>query len=168
MKQFKKLLLITVFMFGVVGVANAQKMGHINAAKLIANMPESKKVDTELEKIAKTYQADLQASAKIYQDKGKKYAAEEKAQTPETNAKRQAELQQDLYKLQQAEQFAKQELSKKEAELRKPVDEKAYNAIKAVADAKGLIYVFNIASGGLIIFDKGEDIYDAVKAKLGF
>ena len=40
MKQFKKLLLIAVFMLGVGGVANAQKIGHIDPAKLVQNMPE--------------------------------------------------------------------------------------------------------------------------------
>ena len=64
MKQFKKLLLIAVFMLGVVGVANAQKIGHIDTAKLVQNMPETKKVNSELEKIQKTYKDDIEAQIK--------------------------------------------------------------------------------------------------------
>ena len=97
------------------------------------------------------------------------YGAEEKAQTPETNAKRQAEVQQDRSRLAQAEQFATQEMQKKYQEKLKPILEKAQKAIKDVADAKGLAYIFDASAGkGLIVFDKGVDIYDAVKAKLGF
>ena len=169
MKQFKKLLLIAVFMLGLGGVANAQKIGHIDTAKLVQEMPATKKANSELEKIQKTYKDDIEANIKTYQAKAQRYSAEEKSQTPETNARRNAELQSDAAKIQQAEQIATQELRKKEIELKNPIYEKAQKAIEQVAAEKGLVYVFNSApGGGLIIFEKGTDIYDAVKAKLGF
>mgnify|MGYP005988818769 FL=1 len=169
MKQFKKLLLVAVFMLGVVGVANAQKIGHIDTAKLFQEMPETKKMRTELEKMSKTYRDEITALEKKLQDKLKKYDAEAKAQTQDTNTKRQAEVQQDAARIQQAKQFASQELQKKEAELSNPLIIKAQQAIKDVAAAKGLTYVFNSApGGGLIVFDKGIDIYNDVKKKLGF
>ena len=169
MKQFKKLLLIAVFMLGVGGVANAQKIGHIDTAKLVQEMPDTKKANSELQKIEKTYKDEIETSIKAYQTKLQKYSAEEKAQTPETNARRKAELQSDATKIQQAQQIAQQELQKKEIELKNPIYEKAQKAIQEVAAAKGLVYVFNSApGGGLIVFEKGVDIYDAVKAKLGF
>lgn len=169
MKHFKTLLLITVFTLGLGGVANAQKFGHIETDKLIAGMPATKAMQVELEKMQKTYKDEITAMAKKYEEKLKKYGAEEKAQTPETNAKRQAEVQQDRSRLAQAEQFATQEMQKKYQEKLKPILEKAQKAIKDVADAKGLAYIFDASAGkGLIVFDKGVDIYDAVKAKLGF
>ena len=156
-------------MLGLGGVANAQKIGHIDTAKLVQNMPETKKANSELEKIQKTYKSDIEANIKAYQTKAQRYAAEEKTQTPETNSRRKAELQADATKIQQAEQIATQELRKKEIELKNPIYEKAQKAIKDVAAAQGLVYVFNSApGGGLIIFEKGTDIYNAVKTKLGF
>jgi len=169
MKQFKKLIIVAVFMLGAVGVANAQKIGHIDTSKLIENMPATKKANLELEKIGKTFKDEIGAKFKNYQDKLKKYTAEGKAQTPETNARRNTELQQDAQRIKDAEQIATQELRKKEVELKNPIYEKAQKAIKKVADAKGLVYIFNSSpGGGLIIFEKGEDIYNAVKAELGF
>jgi outer membrane protein len=169
MKQFKKLLLIAVFMLGVGGVANAQKIGHVDTAKLFQEMPETIKMKAELEKMSKTYRDEIGALEKKLQDILKKYQAEEKAQTPETNAKRQAEVEQKARQIQQAKQFATQELQKKEAELSNPLILKAQKAIKDVAAEKGLTYIFNSApGGGLIVFDKGIDIYSAVKTKLGF
>jgi outer membrane protein len=169
MKQFKKLLFIAIFMFGAVGVANAQKIGHIDTAKLVQAMPATKKMKAELDKMSKTYKDEIDGLMKNYQDKLKKYDAEAKAQTPETNARRQAEVQQDAARIQQAQQVAQQELAKKQNELQTPIFERAQKAIQEVAKAKGLTYVFNSApGGGLLVFDKGIDIYNDVKAKLGF
>jgi len=169
MKQFKRLLLIAVFMLGVVGVANAQKIGHVDTAKLFQEMPGTIKMKAELEKMSKTYRDEIVALEKKLQDKLKRYEAEAKAQTQDTNAKRQAEVQQSAARIQQAKQFATQELQKKEAELSNPLIIKAQKAIQDVAAEKGLTYIFNSApGGGLIVFDKGIDIFSAVKAKLGF
>ena len=169
MKHFKKLLLIAVFMLGVGGVANAQKIGHIDTTKLFQEMPGTIKMKTELEKMSKTYRDDIGALETKLQDKLKRYEAEAKAQTQETNVKREAEVRQESARIQQAKQLATQELQKKEAELSNPLILKAQKAIKDVAATKGLAYIFNSApGGGLIVFDKGIDIYSAVKAKLGF
>jgi outer membrane protein len=169
MKHFKNLLLITVFVLGTVGVAHAQKLGHIDTSKLFQEMPETKKMKTELEKMSKTYRDEIAALETALQDKLKKYDAEAKAQTQDTNTKRQAEVQQEAARIQQAKQFANQELQKKEAELSNPLILKAQKAIQEVAADKNITYVFNSApGGGLIVFDKGIDIYTEVKAKLGF
>jgi len=169
MKHFKTLLLVAVFMLGVGGVANAQKIGHIETDKLIKNMPATQKMEAELQKMQKTYKDEITAMAKKYEDKIKKYAAEEKAQTPETNAKRKAEVQQFAAKIQQAEKFATQDMQKKYQEKLTPILERAQKAIKEVAAIKGLVYIFDASAGkGLIVFEKGEDIYNAVKTKLGF
>jgi outer membrane protein len=154
---------------GLGGVANAQKFGHIETDKLIANMPATKAMQVELEKMQKTYKDEITALAKKYEEKLKKYGAEEKAQTQETNEKRKVEVQQDRNRLAQAEQFATQEMQKKYQEKLKPILESAQKAIKEVATAKGLVYIFDASAGkGLIVFEKGVDIYDAVKVKLGF
>ena len=153
MKHFKTLLLIAVFTLGLGGVANAQKFGHIETDKLIANMPATKTMQVELEKMQKTYKDEITALAKKYEEKLKKYGAEEKAQTQETNSKRKVEVQQDRNRLAQAEQFATQEMQKKYQEKLKPILERAQKAIKEVAAAKGLVYIFDASAGkGLIVF----------------
>lgn len=166
MKQFKKLLLIAVFTLGVVGAANAQKIGHIDTNKLVQEMPETAKMIEELSKTEKTLKDDIEAAQKAFQDKLKRFEAEYEAQTPETNQKRAQEAQQDEARIKQAFQAGQGKLAEKSRELMEPIREKALKAIKDVADAKGITYVFDTA--GLIVFDKGIDLYDAVKAKLGF
>ncbi|MGB1042317.1 MAG: OmpH family outer membrane protein [Tenacibaculum sp.] len=169
MKHLKTLLLVAIFTIGLGGVANAQKTAHINTDKLLAEMPATKAMKAELEKLNKTYRDDIEAMYKKLQAKMKKYDAEGKSQTQEVNQKRVAEVQQDRQRIAQAEQSAGQEMQKKYQEKTLPILKKAEDAIKAVAAEKGIIYVFDAAPGkGLIVYDKGEDIYNAVKAKLGF
>ena len=169
MKHLKKLLLVAIFTVGLGGVANAQKNAHINTDKLLADMPDTKAMKAELEKLSKTYRDDIEAMYKKLEAKIKKYEAEGKSQTQEENQKRAVEVQQDRAKISQAEQTAAQEMQKKYQEKTLPILKRAEDAIKAVATEKGIIYVFDAAPGkGLIVYEKGEDIYNAVKTKLGF
>lgn len=169
MKHLKTLLLVAIFTIGLGGVANAQKIAHINTDKLLAEMPQTKTLKAELERLGKTYRDDIEGMFKKLEAKIKKYEAEGKSQTQETNQKRAIEVQQERAKIAQAEQAMSQEMSKKYREKTTPILKKAEEAIKAVAAEKGIIYVLDAAPGkGLIVYDKGENIYNAVKAKLGF
>ncbi|NVK53237.1 MAG: OmpH family outer membrane protein [Flavobacteriaceae bacterium] len=165
MKQFKKLLLIAVCVFGVVGVANAQKTGHVDVRKIFLEMPETKKIPGDLEKIQKTWQAEGKKLLQEYQDKLNKYKAEAKSQTKETNEKRGKEIQTLQQKLQNFEPTLNEVLYQKKAELEKPVYEKILKATKDVAAEKGIVYVLNIAN--LVVYEKGNDITDDVMKKLG-
>lgn len=169
MKHFKTLLLAAIFTIGLGGVANAQKTAHINSDKLLSEMPQTKALRAELQRLEKTYKDDIQAMAKKLEAKIKKYEAEGKSQTQETNQKRAIEVNQERNRIIQAEREAVATIQKKQQEKTIPILKKAEDAIKAVAAEKGIIYVFDAAPGrGLIVYDKGEDIYNAVKAKLGF
>lgn len=169
MKHLKTLLLVAIFTMGMSGVVNAQKTAHINTDKLLAEMPDTQAMKADLEKLNKTYRDDIEAMFKRLEAKVKKYEAEGKNQTQEENQKRAAEVQQDRLKIQQAEQAASKDMQAKYQAKTLPILKKAEDAIKAVAAEKGITYVFDAAPGkGLIVYDKGEDIYNAVKAKLGF
>ncbi|MBE7628641.1 OmpH family outer membrane protein [Tenacibaculum piscium] len=169
MKHFKTLLLVAIFTIGFGSIANAQKTAHINTDKLLSEMPATKSMKAELEKLNKTYRDDIEAMYKRLEAKIKKYEAEGKSQTQEVNQQRAIEVNQDRQRISKAEQSAGQEMQKKYQEKTLPILKKAEQAIKDVAAAKGIIYVYDAAPGkGLIVYDKGNDIYSAVKAKLGF
>jgi outer membrane protein len=169
MKHFKTLVLVAIFTIGLGSVANAQKTAHINTDQLLSEMPATKSMKAELDKLQKTYKDDIEAMIVKLQAKIKKYEAEGKSQTQEVNQKRALEVNQDKQRIGQAEQSAGQEMQKKYQEKTRPILEKAEAAIKAVAAEKGIIYVFDASAGkGLLVFEKGEDILKAVKTKLGF
>ncbi len=169
MKHLKTLLIVAIFTMGMSGVVNAQKTAHINTGKLLAEMPDTQTLKAEMAKLEKTYKDDITGMMKKLEAKYNKYNAEGKSQTQEVNEQRVQEIQSDRQKIAQAEQTAANDIQKKYQEQSMPILEKAEQAIKAVAAEKGIIYVFDSTPGkGLIVYDKGEDIYAAVKAKLGF
>lgn len=168
MRNLKTLLLIAVFTLGVGGVANAQKMGHIDFEKLVAEMPATKKLKTDMEKLGKTYQDEIESMAKKLDAKIKKYTAEQNNQTKEINEIRAREVQTDQQRYEQLRQTAMQEMQKKQAEGLNPIIEKAQKAIEDVAAAKGILYVIDSTPGKGLLVKKGEDLFAAVKTKLGF
>jgi outer membrane protein len=168
MKNFKTLLLIAVFTLGVAGVTNAQKVGHINFEKLVQEMPETKALASTIEKLAKTYKDEIDGEAKKIEDKRNKYIAEGKTQTNAENEKRGLELQAGIKRVQQAEAEARNDMQKRQYDGLQPIIEKAQKAIEEVAAAKGILYVLDASVGKGLLVKKGEDIYNAVKTKLGF
>ena len=84
--------------------------------------------------------------------------------TDEENQKRGLELQEKQQRIQQFRADAQKDLASKEAELFKPIQEAAMNAINEVAKAKGYEYVIDRAS---LIVANGTDILADVKKQLG-
>jgi outer membrane protein len=168
MKNLKTLLLIAVFMLGVGGVANAQKVGHINFEKLVAEMPQTKALKSQIEKLGKTYQDEIEGMGKKLDAKIKKYGAEQATQTEDTNKKRAAEVQQERAQFEQARQVAYEEMQRKQNNDLVPIVDRAQKAVEEVAASKGILYVLDASLGKGLLVKKGEDLYDAVKAKLGF
>ena len=168
MKNFKTLLLIAVFTLGLGTIANAQKVGHIDFEKLVAEMPETKTLKLDMEKLGKTYQDEILGMEKELESTRKKYIAESNTQTQGTNDKRAQELQAQNAKVEQARRFAYQDMQKKQNDGLQPIIEKAQKAIDEVAAAKGVLYVLDASVGKGLLVKKGQDILNAVKAKLGF
>ncbi len=166
MKNLKTLLLIAVFTLGV-GVANAQKIGHVNLNRVIANMPESRALQAEIAKISKTYKDDIDGMGKKFEAKYKRYSAEQATQTDTVNKQRAEEIQGERNKIVQAEQAAVQDIQEKQQTKLIPILQKAEKAINDIAKEKGLSYILDASGGKGVLVANGVDIYDAAKAKLG-
>ena len=59
-------------------------------------------------------------------------------------------------------------MQKKQADGLNPIIEKAKKAVEDVAASKGIVYVLDASMGKGLLVKKGEDLFNAVKAKLGF
>ncbi|WP_456376121.1 OmpH family outer membrane protein [Lutibacter sp.] len=164
MKNFRTLVLIAILTLGFNTVQAQEKIGHISTDLLISLMPETKALNTELEKLSKTYESELKAEEAKLAAKLKKYQAEQASQTDEVNQQRGAEVQQDQQNLYQASQVAREDITKKRNEKLQPILEKAKKAIDEVATAQGYTYVLEAST---LIVANGTDLLPAVKAKLG-
>ena len=167
MKKIRISLIALLLVFSFSTFAQS-KIAHINTTELVASMPEMNDAKTELEKLAKTYETDIQTMAAELQSKVKQYDSEAAAQTDEENAKRLQEVQGMEQSIRQYQAQAQQELQKKEFDLLKPITEKAQAAINKVADAMGFDYVLDSTQGQGVIIANGADLMIEVKKELGF
>tara|TARA_B100000780_G_scaffold228083_1_gene167425 strand:+ start:281 stop:787 length:507 start_codon:yes stop_codon:yes gene_type:complete len=168
MKIFKKLSITVLFLFTVLNVAAQSKVAHINSQALISEMPEVKEAQAQLEKLQKTYSVEIEASMKEYQTKLQTYSADAQNNTEVTNQARQKELAGMEQNIQQYQQTASQDIQKKQADLLKPLIDKAKAAIQKVAKAQGFDYVIDATEGGSLILADGKDLMEEVKVELGF
>lgn len=169
MRQLKSLLIAALICIGVSQAANAQaKVAHINVEELMTTMPDYKSANTQLEKIAKTYDTDYRTMVQEYQTKLDKYGKEESTVTAAVNESRTKEVQDMAQRIQQFQQTATKELQQKREDILKPVMEKARTAIQKVAKAKGYQYVLDSTDGSGVILADGPNLMADVKKELGF
>ena len=167
MKKIKILLLTLIMCFSFTAFTQS-KLAHINTTELVASMPEMNEAKLELEKLAKTYETDIQTMATELQSKVKQYDSEAATQTDEENAKRLQEVQGMEQSIRQYQAQAQQELQKKEFDLLKPITEKAQAAINKVSGLLGYDYVLDSTQGQGVIVANGVDLMEEVKKELGF
>ena len=106
-----------------------------------------------------------------YQTKIDTYTKEAEAGTvtDAINETRTKEMQDMGGRIQQYQQNAEKELQQKELDLMKPLFEKAQAAIKKVAKEKGVNYVLDATSPGVVLFaEGGVDLMADVKKELKF
>ena len=168
MKTFKKLSSIVLVLLSVFAMSAQSKVAHINSQALISEMPEVIEAQAQLEKLQKTYATEIEASMREYQTKLQTYSADAQNQTEVTNQARQKELAGMEQNIQQYQQTASQDIQKKQADLLKPLIDKAKAAIQKVAKAQGFDYVIDATEGGSLILANGKDLLEEVKVELGF
>ena len=168
MKNLRNVFAATLFIVSSFYAQAQSKVAHINTQELVESMPEMMNAKSELEKLAKTYETDIQAMATELQNKIKQYDAESSTKTDEENGKRLQEVQSMEQSIRQYQGQAQQDLQKKEIELLKPITEKAKDAILKVGNDQGFNYVLDSSQGQGVIMANGKDLLADVKAELGF
>ncbi|MCK5824215.1 MAG: OmpH family outer membrane protein [Ichthyobacteriaceae bacterium] len=168
MKQIKNLVIAVVLILGLSTGANAQvKIGHINSEQLVRLMPESAKIEKELQSLGKTFDDEFKSMYAEFESKGRKYDTEASSKTESINQSRMKEMQDMQQRIQQYQQNAQKELQKKRFDLLQPILEKAQKAIDAVAKDKGLDYILDSSKGQLLFAKESKDILNDAKKKLG-
>lgn len=148
-------------------LAQTSKLGHIDRQQLMLLLPERKDAEAKMQAFAKTLDERLKAMGAEYEAKvaDAQSRAENMTQTEKEIAVREiGELEQ---RIQAAQEKAQQDLAKQEEELLKPMVDRTNAAIADVAAANNFAYVFDVSTGSVLYYQKGEDILPLVKAKLG-
>ena len=149
--------------------ANAQaKFGHVNTQEIIQAMPEFATARTDIEKLTQQYEADLKSMQDELQKKDEAFEKEEATLPENIKTRRNQELQ-DLYqRIQQTYQDNQQALAKAQQEKMQAITTKVLDAIKAVGQEGGYVYVMDMSAGiPYISTTLSSDVTTQVKAKLG-
>ena len=164
LKKFALLLLLVLPMS-----VFAQKFGHIRTQEILVAMPEYTKAQNDIQTMQKQYENEM----KIVQDDfQKKFTAfqQEQANLPKNILeRRQNELQQLNERAMQMREDAQRELEKSWMEMLEPIAKKIDDAIKAVGQEGGYVYIFDLNATQIPFVNEtlSTDVTSAVKAKLG-
>lgn len=168
MKQFRTFFIAVALTLGATAFTNAQsKIAHIASQELVESMPAFKDAQAQLEKLTKTYDAEIRDMMTEAKKTMQRYESEAPTKTEEENSKRAQELQSTQRRIQEHGQNAQKDLQKKELDLLKPVYEKARVAIQKVARAKGYDYVLDSTTGSGVIMADGPNLMADAKKELG-
>ncbi len=147
--------------------ASAQKMGYVDLQELMQLMPEYKKANTDMENYGKSLEEELKRLSDEFQRKVGDYQKNEKTMTEVRKEVMQKELQDMQGRIQEFQQDAQEKIRKKEADLLKPIIEKAKGAISQVAKEKGYSYIFDSSMAGFLYKPDADNVLADVKKKLG-
>ena len=152
--------------------AKAQKFGYVDTEYILANIPDYKEAQGELDKLSIEWQKQLERQYSEIDKMYKNYQAEQILLTEDMKTKREDEI---IKKEKEAKEYQKQkfgvdgELFKKRQELVKPVQDKVYQAIADVAAAGGYDIIFDKSSGLTMLYSNSKyNKSDQVLKKLGY
>lgn len=170
MDMMKKLLLVLVALMPLCVSAQIVKIAVVNIKHIYNACPEKAAAEKVLADLSKQYQQEY----RLMQDEfGKKYAdyqrlANDASVSATIKERRMTEIQDEDEKVKQFLKKVDMELADKKAELNKVIYAKIDAAVKAVGDAGGFTYIFDVSQTPLAYTGPtAVDLTAIVKEKLG-
>ena len=162
-----KKLIILLFASAPLAAFAQEKIAFINTQEIFSVMPELKGIESQMA----TKQQEVQKNAQALETEYNKKIEEFSKVTNATDAVKQ-DQQKQLAQIQERYQVFVQNSQKEAQEMQQkliaPVHKKIADAIKAVGDEKGFIYILDLAAGAIVYqSDKATNATPLVKAKLG-
>ena len=167
MKSSIKIIAIAVLFVASAAVTHAQqsKIGYIDFAKLVTEMPEYANMEKEMEKKYNEVEQERVKMVEEYQAAEKAFNEKASTYTQIVKQTKSQELAQMVQRIQNYTELAQQELAKAQQELTNPIVEKAKAAVAEVGKASGVTCV--ISQEVLVYTAPGAlDLMPLVKKKL--
>jgi outer membrane protein len=167
MKKVSSLIAVVLIMAIAVPSFAQQTFGHIDSAALLELMPEKAKAEKDLEAFAIPFNDELKKMAAELESKMTGFESTQEGMTKLVRQTKVTEIQDMQTRIQQFQENAQAEITRKEQEVLGPIVEMARKAIDEVAKEKGLTYVFDASLGVLLYMKDSNDVMAEVKVKLG-
>jgi len=164
----KKFIICALCAFCGFTTASAQKFGHVNTQEIIQAMPEFNAARTEIEQLTQQYEADLKSMQDELQKKAEAFEKESATLPDAIKQRREKELNELYQRIQESYQQNQQALAQAQQEKMQGIQTKVIDAIKAVGQEGGYVYIMEMGAGiPYISTTLSTDVTAQVKAKLG-
>jgi outer membrane protein len=163
----KKLFVIVCVSLLTIGAfAQKAKFGHVDSNAVFSVMPEKDEASKAVEQYALTLETQLQTLNSELEQKYNDYMANQETMTPSIKQMKEEELMNLQQRIQAFQVRAQEDMQAKELELLEPIYTKIQDAIKAVGEEGGFIYIFDEST---LLYHSSEsvDVTPLVKTKLG-
>ena len=165
-----KFLVLTIgFALGFATGGFSQKFGYCNSTALLAQIPEVKAADSDLQAFQTQLTKKGQERVKALQDNAALLKQKQDAGTisPKDYEDQSAKLQAEQADIAKYQEEVYQKLAKKREELYKPLLDKVNKAMTDVATENGFALVFDSSTQILLYAHESLDVTSLVKTKLG-
>ena len=169
--MMKKIFLSAATMLFLTLSVNAQKVAVIDVSQVLASLPDYKKAQEDLDKVAQKWRGEIAQQQDGIKGMFNRYEAEKVLMSEDAKKKREDEIivkEKEVREAQRVKFGPEGELFRKRQELVKPIQDKVYAAIEKFANEKGYDLVLDKGSSAGLIFvnatyDKTQSIIDMVK-----
>jgi len=167
----KRSLYTAVFLLLLTVAGNAQlKIGYVDSDTILDKLPDAQDARTQLDQFIQEWQNELQKLEREWKSKYEDYDKRRLILTDENRNQIEAELvkmEQKIVDYREKKFGTNGELFTKQDELMKPVQNRVFNAITALAKELELDFVFDRSGGVLVLYAKEEhDLTAKVLEKL--
>jgi outer membrane protein len=145
---------------------SAQKIAHLRVDSLLTLMPEAKKAEAIAQDFLKQFEKEIASMNTEFQTKYADYMTNQATYSDLVRKNKEEELQMLQQRIEAFKEQAQQEYQNKNAELSKPIYDKAKKGIEAVAKEGAYKYVLDTSSGVVLYSEPSDDILLLVKKKL--
>jgi outer membrane protein len=166
----KKIIITASILLASAVTMVAQKIAYVDTEYILGQIPEYKAAQGELDRTSAAWQKEVEAKYAEIDKMYKAYQAEQILLTEDMKKKREADIvakEKDAKDLQKQRFGVDGELFKKRQELVKPIQDKVYNAVKALAEKGGYSIIFDKSSDLTMMYtspklDKSDDVLTAL------
>lgn len=167
----KTAILGLLMVFGITFATSAQKYGYIDSEYILNKMPEYKDAKERLDKLADRWTKEIEERYEIIKQKKENFLREEDLLPAEERKKREEEiatLETEAMQMQKTRFGVNGDYFQKRQELIKPIQDKVYEAMQAVASKRNYSFVFDKANQSNLVFaDSKFDLSDEVLKEMG-
>lgn len=167
--MLKKIALLILLVLPMGVFAQTLKFGHVNSYEVIQVMPEYEKAMADLQDLHKKYSDEIKRAEDEFNRKYTEYVQQQDSLPKNIAERRQKELQDLAERGQQFQQEVQENLQKAQQDMTAPIIKKVEDALVAVGQEGGYIYIFDLGRTSIpYVNDKQSiDVTSALKAKLG-